>query len=171
MREFDAIERQKAEMIAELSGWPAASLTCRLAEDGWSAVQVVDHLVRTEEEILALARKGLERPRRLGVRDRFGYVFLDRVFRSERRVKVPGSASMVLPEARPEMAIVLERWTRVRAEMAELIAEVPAERLKVGVFRHPVSGWMSLSQVVGFFSVHLVHHGYQLRRIERAAAG
>ena len=76
------IERQKAETLDLIESWPPARLAYRPAAGAWSANEVLDHLVKVEGEILAAARERLQNPHRLGVRDRLGFLFIDRVFRS-----------------------------------------------------------------------------------------
>jgi hypothetical protein len=74
---LSTLEQQKAEILASLAAWPASQLTYRPTPTAWSAVEVLDHVVRVEREILAAALRGVVAPRRLGVRDRVGFVLLD----------------------------------------------------------------------------------------------
>jgi hypothetical protein len=159
------LEEQKRVMLAEVSAWPAELRDVTPADGGWSALGVLDHLVRTESGICCLAAQGLATPRRIGVRDRIGFAVVERVFRSRRRVKVPGSvATIICPGEGLELGAIAARWERVRVELSELAGE--AEGCCGGVFRHPVSGWMTFEQILRFFSVHIVHHEYQLERIQ-----
>src|SRR6187549_2684470 len=104
------IERQKAETLALIESWPPARLVYRPAAGAWPANEVLDHLVKVEREILAAARERLQNPHRLGVRDRLGFLLIDRVFRSPRRVKVPASATQVLPDPNATLVAIRERW-------------------------------------------------------------
>jgi len=90
------LEAQKDAILAEVGGWPAELQRWRPADGGWSALQVLDHLVRTEAGISAVARVRLAMPQRITVRDRVGFVFVEHVFRSRRRVRVPGSVANVI---------------------------------------------------------------------------
>ena len=162
---FGMLEQQKAELLESLRRWPAARTAYRPAADAWSAAEVLDHIVKVETEILAAVRRGLLQPHRIGVRDRVGFWMLDRIFRSDRRVKVPASARKVLPDPNASLAAVAERWDATRRDLARLLEQVPPGEQRAGVFRHPVSGWMTLPQVLRFFWVHVEHHGFQLRRL------
>ena len=157
------LEAQKDAILAEVSGWPAELQTWRPAE-GWTALQVLDHLVRTEAGISAVARVRLAMPQRITVRDRVGFVFVERVFRSRRRVKVPDSvANVITPGEGLELGEIATRWKEARENLADLVCE--ADGCRGGLFRHPIGGWMSFEQVLRFFSVHILHHEYQLERI------
>ena len=165
------LEEQTAALLIDLEGWPAERLRFRPAEGAWSAVQVIDHLARTEREIQVRVRDGLGAPHRIGVRDRLGTLFLDRIFRSDRKVKVPGSADAVLPGADPQLPDVAMQWEASRQELAALLTQSKPEQTGLGVFRHPVGGWMSLGGVLDFFSVHMHHHRFQLDALYQASEG
>lgn len=168
---FAKLERQKAETLGLIEDWSASRLAYRPAADAWSAIEVLDHVVKVESGIIAAARRGLQKPHRIGLRDRVGFLFIERVFRSRRRVKVPSSAPQVLPDSNATPAAVRERWAESRDDLALLLAQVTPDQLRAGVFRHPVSGWMSLPQILRFFSVHIRHHGFQLARLGAASEG
>jgi hypothetical protein len=163
------LEEQKSAVLAEVGAWPAELREWRPADGGWSALEVLDHLVRTEAGICALVAGRLADPQRLTVRDRVGFVFVERVFRSRLRVKVPESVKeIIVPGEGLELEGIAVRWDAARVDLARVTRE--AEGCRGGVFRHPVSGWMSFEHVLRFLSVHMVHHEYQLERI-RSAAG
>ena len=160
------LEEQKTAMLAEVRSWPAELRAARPADGGWSALQVLDHLVRTESGICGVMAWGLRAPRPIGVRDRVGFLFVERVFRSRRRVKMPGSVKEIIsPGEELEVGEVEARWDAVRVELRRLAGCVEPANCRGGVFRHPVSGWMSFEQVLRFLSVHMVHHEFQLERI------
>jgi hypothetical protein len=164
------LEQQKSVILAEVGGWPEELRLWRPADGGWSALQVLDHLVRTEVGICGAVAGRLAKPKRIRVRDRVGFLFVERVFRSRRRVKVPASvAKVITPGESLELGEIAERWERCRVGLAQLVRE--AEGCRGGVFKHPVGGWMTFEQVLRFFSVHMVHHEYQLERIRTESCG
>ncbi len=167
---FHALERQRAALLADVGGWPAAAVAYRPAPGAWTAAEVLDHLVRTERGILAEARRGLAAPHRRGLRDRLGCAFLDRVFRSDRRVRVPASvAARVAPAAGADLAAVRADWDAARADLAAFLGALGPGQGCGGVFRHPVAGWMGVPEVLRFFWVHAHHHTFQLARLRVAA--
>jgi hypothetical protein len=56
---FSALEAQRAALLTDVAGWPAAVLAYRPAPGAWSAPEVLHHLVRVERGILAEAERGL----------------------------------------------------------------------------------------------------------------
>lgn len=172
---FDTLERQRVALLADIDGWPAAAVAYRSAPGTWTAVEVLDHLVRVERSILAAAVQGLAAPHRRGLRDRLGGALVDWVFRSDRRVRVPASAAaQVAPTAGADLASVRADWAAARRDLAAFLGTlptVPHDQQRGGVFRHPVAGWMGVPEVLRFFWVHAHHHGFQLARLRAAAAG
>ncbi len=165
------LEERKQSLLAETASWPEDRRGFSPGPGAWSALQVIEHLIKTEEAILTSMRAGLGQPHRRGPRDLAGVWFLDRVFRSPRRVKTPASASRVLPGDPLGLKDLTARWDAVRRELDEVIAGLAPEQTRGGVFRHSVAGWMRVGDTLNFFSVHLIHHRFQLARIRDASAG
>ena len=160
------IEEQKAFLLARVAQWPEERLNFRPSSADWSAVEVFDHLVRTETAILDVARAGVGNPHRIGLSDLLRTAFLEAVFRSRRRVKIPGNVTQILPGTALDFAEILERWDTARKDLASFLEITPGYALRKGIFRHPVGGWMNASGILAFFSVHMIHHSYQLDRLE-----
>ena len=168
---FASLEQQKAAALARVDAWSPARLAYRPGPPAWSAVEVLDHVEKVERQILVAVQHGLSQPHRIGVRDRLGFLFLDRLFQSDRRVKVPTSAATVLPDVYVDLVAVRQRWNTTRQDLAHLLTRFPPDSRSLGVFRHPVSGWLSMPQVLRFFSVHLHHHTFQLTHLTNASDG
>jgi len=85
------------------------------------------------------------------------------------RVKVPPAALTVLPEViTDDASSIATHWEQVRGEMGILLQSLQPNQLGRGLFRHPVSGWMTMRQAIAFLSAHLRHHGYQIDRLKYA---
>jgi hypothetical protein len=170
---FSALETQRAALLTDVAGWPAAVLAYRPAPGAWSAPEVLHHLVRVERGILAEAERGLGAPHPRGLRDRLGCALLDRVCRSKRRVRMPASvAARVAPAPAAHLVVVRAEWDATRRDLARFLDRVPAlrpDQQRGGVFRHPVAGWMGVPEVLRFFWAHAYHHAFQLARLRADA--
>ncbi len=162
------LEEGKAAMMTSLAKWPEELLEVRPKEDSWCALEVLDHVVRVESGITGAVAKGMTEPHPIGVRDRLGFLMVERIFLSRYRVKVPNAVEVVRPGPSLEMDEIVARWELARGSLAQVAEEAARVGVRGGVFRHPVSGWMSFDQVLRFFSVHMVHHEYQLERIRES---
>lgn len=161
------IEDQKAALVSRVISWSEESLNFRPSATEWSALEVFDHLVRSESSILDAARLGLSRPRRIPFSDRLRTALLTGLFRSRTRVKVPGNVTQILPGAALNFSEVRSRWDDTRRGLASFLDAAPAEQLRKGIFKHPVGGWMNSDGILTFFSVHMIHHGYQIERLSQ----
>lgn len=169
MSTFLKIEDQKRELLGELGGWEAERLRFQPGENEWSALQMVDHIIRTEREILLVVYGNEGVNRRVGAVDRIRTRFLHSVFRSGRRVKVPASVPIILPGAAKELDVLGKEWDEVRSTLDQNLQRIVSRSSAGAVFRHPVGGWMNMQGVLEFFSIHLVHHGFQLERLRAAS--
>lgn len=169
MKDPAQLEAQKRKLLSQIEGWSPARLRYRPSPGAWSAAEVFDHLVKTEEEILAAAKQGLTAPHRIGIRDRLGTLFIQKVFQTDRKVKVPASAPQVLPDKSASLESVLGRWQSTRSDFAEFQDRLSSDQARSGLFRHPVCGWMGVSEIRAFFFVHMVHHGFQISRLSSSS--
>ena len=169
MTTFCTLEQQKHDLLAELGSWTLSRLVFQPAAEEWSALQMLDHIIRTEREILLVVYSNEHQPHRVGITDRIRTRFLQGVFRSDRKVRVPSSAKIVLPRNAPELAVLQSDWGEVRTTLANNVERLTVRSSGQGLFRHPVGGWMDMQGVLDFLSVHILHHGYQLARLRVAS--
>ena len=163
------LEQQRRELLHELDEWSPLRLAYRPGGRGWSALQVLDHLVRTEREILLVVYQNEGGTFPFRVVDRVRTRLLCALFRTDRKVKVPSSASVVLPAENVDLPMVKLGWEELRKTLAENVERLLASYSGKGVFRHPVAGWMDMPAVLDFFSVHMIHHRFQLTRIRKVS--
>lgn len=164
------LEEQKRDLLSHIERWPPEKLSYRPTPADWSVLEMLDHIVKTEIEILSVARGGLAKPHRIGLGDKLRTAFLQRIFASDRKVKVPVNAREVLPGSDLQLQEIRDRWNDSRAELNRFVNLHNPELLSKGIFKHPVGGWMGTEQILEFFSIHLIHHRYQLDRISRSAS-
>ena len=167
-RKFELRQRHRRELLERLGGWSQEELATQPADGGWTALEVMDHLIRSEESIMRAMVAGAAAPCRIPAADRVKGALLTRMFLTPARVQVPARVSHILPRDVGSMEELAARWDAVEREMEgrlELWESVPG---KLGIFRHPVAGWMSASGALSFLNAHIVHHGFQVDRIQRS---
>ena len=166
---LETLEEQKTDLLSQVERWPPEKLNHKAGAAEWSVLEMIDHIVKTEAAILSAARAGLARPQRIGIGDRLRTAFLQKIFASDRKVKVPVSARHVLPGPSLQLAEIRARWNEGRDDLHRFVRRSDPDLLRKGIFKHPVGGWMGMQQILLFFSSHLIHHRYQLNRIARSA--
>ena len=167
---FQDLELQRAEMLAELAQWSSRRLNFRPAPGAWSAVEVLDHLVRAETGTAADVRAGLRNPQNLGSEERPGIAALDHALRSEQSFKVPAEAGGIVPDPQCTLVEVQTRWDTSRAELKSLLDGLRPTDACCGVFCHPFAGWMTFADVLDHFHAHAYHHQFQLARLRVSSA-
>ncbi len=168
-RVFEELERERAELMAELGEWPLGRLSFRPEAGAWSAVEVLDHIVLAEAGTTEDMRESLKAPRVLGDEARPMVAALERALRSEERFTVPAGAG-IDPDAQTSYAEVVRRWDAARAELRLMIEGLSEEQARCGVFEHPFAGWMTMREVLKHMSDHLYHHQFQLERLRESSA-
>ncbi|HEY0758324.1 MAG TPA: DinB family protein [Acidisarcina sp.] len=164
-KRFDQLQVGRSGVLAEITAWTPGQLQYRPAETCWSAIEVIDHLTKVERAAVALIEESLVCPHSITFENRVKTVLVNLVMRSPLRVKVPTVVSHVLPSSELTLRDVAAEWEQVRLEMKQTLEAAPIER--VGVFKHPVAGWMTLPQAMAFLHAHLIHHRYQINRLKR----
>src|SRR4051794_23823063 len=110
MTTISELEEQKAKTLAMVEEWPPEWLSYSPEPGEWSAIQVLDHLVRAESGIVAAMRRGLRDPQEIGEKDRAGFAMVERVFLTERRVKAPDATAGAPPGPDVTLEDLRERW-------------------------------------------------------------
>ncbi|WP_158794488.1 DinB family protein [Granulicella sp. L60] len=170
-RIFRELETQRAELLAELAGWSPSRLSFCPADGAWSAVEVLDHIVRAEAGTIGDIRAGLQNPHALGSEERPRIAALDRALRSDQSFQVPPGAQAIYPNAQTTFSEVAGRWEQARTQLGSVVEALAPQDACCGVFCHPFAGWMTVADVLEHFSAHLYHHGFQLARLRVSSAG
>lgn len=165
--QYERIEASKAEILARLDGLDDEQLNRRPAENEWSAIQVICHLVRAESLSLRYIRKKMQGDDPgdggLGAKLRSGALSL--ILKLPLRYKAP-SRSAELPE-RADLEATRCEWEEGRAGWKELVDSLSPEQARKTIFRHPVAGRLTLSQTLRFMDNHIKRHTGQVERILR----
>ena len=165
---WNQLDRGKAAFLSFVSSWDEARLRCRPDPASWSALEVLDHVIKVESAFFSEMRKNAGLGDRPGFADRIrGHVVIT-VMNLPVRVRVPAQAAMVHPNQLCELGELLVEWDTLRAELRAWTEQQTLSHPERGIVRHPVSGWLTLSQSLAFLAAHLRHHRYQLQRIKRS---
>ncbi|MEZ4424283.1 MAG: DinB family protein [Gemmatimonadota bacterium] len=161
---LDDVAARRDALLARLAAQPAASLTHKDPPDGWSPLEIVEHLVLAERSVFrdldALADLE-EAPQRL--RGRLLRLLVVVILRGPFRVRVP-TRSMV-PSGSWSLEECGLEWRRNHARLRAYAESLPEAGFQRAIFAHPVSGPLTVSQAIHLMSVHLGTHERQLDRL------
>ncbi len=168
LSQFAILEKRKAAFLLDLKTWTSPQLAFHPPRGGWSALEVLDHVVKTERGITEEMEKNLPDARRVSALDAVRSRLLIALMNSRLRVKVPIEVSArVWPERVADLNIMLSSWADSQRRVRTWIDGLGDDQTSFAVFRHPASGWMRPLEAIGFMGAHARHHAFQLRRISR----
>ena len=152
-----ALDQKRQALLDELATLSEQQLTAKPTPDQWSLLQVAQHLMLGERHVLQKLPEFSElTARNRSPRDRILSWVVLAVFRLGIRVKVPSSA--MEPDGNTTLEEVREEWGNCQAWLKEFVATLDAESADLAVFRHPVAGPLTISQVLTSTDVHFDSH-------------
>lgn len=172
----DALNRLDLDRAAFLAAYDALApeqRDFRPDSGGWTADEVVQHVVRVETGVLhivaAQAVAGDDR-RAVGEPNEAALAAVEAFMRSDGRTLMPAAAEARIaptdppgPEWRERLGEFAEAWREAEAQM-------PAGLDGVALVEHPRAGGLTATGAVRFLASHLDHHTRQFARL-RAAPG
>ncbi len=167
MRRYAPLERQQTGALARLNGWGPEQVRFRPTPTCWSALEVLDHIIKVERASREAAEGNLATGGATAAQDPVRRTAVMMVMRAPTMIKVPDAAQFVLPEVRESLPEMATLWSEERARLRATLESFQAGQERLLVFNHPVGGWMHVGHMLLFLTCHLQHHGYQWRRIAR----
>jgi uncharacterized damage-inducible protein DinB len=162
------LETRRRELMAEADRLTAEQLTFRPAPNSWSALEVIEHLVKVEEGIAARIRP--REPRGLietmKVKAALGAMCVLFGFGGRSKVPVQG----ILPLGGATLSDLASRWEAAQAALRERLESFGPGDWSRPMMRHPLIGRLTPAEGLTFVYRHMGHHRRQLARI-RGAAG
>ncbi len=138
----------------------------RPEKGSWSALEVVEHLVRVEEGILSRVKPREPRTWREAVRSKVALELVSLHFLLGRRAKAPVQA--ILPIGGVTLADLGTRWNAARQAMLSAIDGFAPADFARPMMRHPILGLLTPTETLTFILRHIAHHRRQLTRIRRS---
>lgn len=164
---FARMETETTAILNKLAGWREPQLHFRIKAESWSALMVIDHLVRVESCSIGEMQKNLRHGRQVPMLNRPRCAFLITFMQTRLRVKVPrGIPEGVLPQREKELDVLIAEWREARAALRGFVETLTPDELARGIFRHPVSGILDARRALKFIAAHIRHHGFQIDRIK-----
>jgi hypothetical protein len=170
-RTLDALDTLRSELSGRVSALDEHERAQRAGDEGWTPVQVLQHLCLVERVTLegerrvfgTQARTTGAPPLARRLRYRLGRVVVALVFRFGLRVRVP--TPRVIPEPPLPLADVLGEWSTVSSDLRRRLESAHEGDAAAPFLKHPVSGPLTAAETAAFLLRHMRHHARQLDRI------
>jgi uncharacterized damage-inducible protein DinB len=162
------LESRRRELMAEADQLTGEQLTFRPSPNAWSALEVIEHLVKVEEEIAARVRPRAPRGLIGTVKAKAALAAMGVLFGVGGRIKVPVQG--ILPLGGVTLSDLATRWEAAEAALRERLEGFGPGDWSRPMMRHPLLGLLTPAEGLTFLRWHTAHHRRQIARIRRARA-
>ena len=164
-KRFDSLQVKTDRLLERLKGYSDEQLNQIPSTGGWSANQIVCHLMKLEEAVLKYMQKKLSFDKpipKAGLKGVLRYWAMKAYNVVGIKIKAPAILAE-LPE-QSDIGGLKERWMTERGALKQYMLSLPDETLKGELFKHPMVGKISGEYMVAFLEMHLERHRKQLER-------
>jgi hypothetical protein len=166
------LAQDRAAFAAEYDALTPAPRSFRPPDGGWTADEVLQHVVKAETGTLHVVSKQAaagEARRGVGTPDGARFAAVEAFMRSDRRTTMPAAAVGFIAPTSPPDAGWRERLGAFDDAWDRLAETMPADLHDVALMDHPASGPLTAAGAARFTAGHLDHHRRQLARLRTAA--
>ena len=166
LQRISALDLERRELLDELDRLASQSLTAKPSADRWSILEIVEHVVRAEREVLMGLPASVEwGARRRGLRSHLKYALVWFVLRCRIPVKVP--AKPMLPTGEIPLSELRRDWDENLTWLRRHVEQLHHGDLRRPCFSHPVAGPIDTVQAVAMGRLHFEVHRRQIRKLRQ----
>lgn len=163
---FQNLTQKRSQLFQQLDELSDEILCYKAGPDKWSIVEVIEHLVIAEEDLLQQLSSNipvstLDPASKTPDRHRM----VIQVMEQDIEVDVPDKRAE--PQGRLTLAELINQWDDIRQKLPGLLAEISAENKNNPVYQHPYGGPLEIIDALQFIEVHFDNH---MRHIDRILA-
>jgi hypothetical protein len=156
-KRFAALESRRKKILNQLETLPQDRLNVKPGTDMWFIVEVIQHLVLVEQEMVKQAiTHPVPRDSERSPRSREALEMVLEILERDVRVDVP-SANM-----EPDGQIILDalpnQWEESRAQLSRYFERLQKENVETLVFSHPAAGSLNALDMLDLANVHADYH-------------
>ncbi len=166
-RRFDAIEHQRASLQNASLALDEAQLRWAPDADTWSTLQIIEHLVLSDETV------GSARETATAETEAPLFRVLPRAWRRalilsalKRDFVLPLPSPDIEPGGNVPLETLLARWEDARGATRRVLEAMQSDERRYG---HPVLGPLSASQMLDLSQVHTAYHARQIEKLQSSA--
>ncbi|MCX2739119.1 DinB family protein [Pontibacter anaerobius] len=166
------LEESRNRLLDELAGLDDAQLNTATSAGKWSINQHVAHLVLVEERALDNIRYKLSRQEELqnvGLNQIVRAFLMKLALQSGRKYKAPAVVAAVPNTC--HLPALRQQWDKARFELEDELTGFPNQLLEKGIFKHPMVGYLTISQTLTFLQDHFIHHKRIMQAQKQALVG
>ena len=171
LREQLAIyDQHRNALLEDLARLNDAQLRRKPSPNNWSLLEIVQHMVLSEREVLEGLPESKELiARKRGFRARLIYAVVLAVLRWNIPVPVPSDG--MVPDGNTSLSELHHQWDENLCWLRDYLETIKAEDLQRAIFRHPIAGPMTVVQTIHLAKLHFDVHLRQIRKAQVQLAG
>ena len=159
-----ALDERRRALLDEVEALSDERLTAKPVPGKWSILEIVEHLVLAERDVLQNLPEPSQlvaRPRRLKARVSYPLVMF--VLRHGIPAKVP--SPRMVPTGRASLAALRRQWDETHQWLRIYVDGLARGDFGKAVFEHPIAGPLTVEQAIRMDLVHLETHAREIRRL------
>jgi len=164
--QFDSLTGKREELFQHLESLTSEELSFKAGPDKWSIVEVVEHLVIAEDDLLTQLTTEVPSPP-LDIESKTPEKYQAVIKVMERDIKVDVPHESLEPHGRLTLDDLLNQWNDIQKKLQGILAAIHADNKDDLVYQHPYGGPLDISETLHFFDVHFDNH---MRHIDRILA-
>lgn len=164
-QQFTKMEARRKQLLATFANQSDETVNRTPKGGGWSAIQVIQHLITAESGSVIYLRKKLpsiDTVPMSGFGNWLNYQKIQWFLILPIKIKAPAVVATV-PE-HSSLTETIAKWGQARQDLYQLLASLKPEDLNRAIFKHPLAGYINLNQMLRFMDLHVKHHEKQVAR-------
>ena len=161
---YDRLTAKRAKLLRRLDSLESEVLSHKAGPDKWSIVEVVEHLVIAEEDLIEQLTTDEHSPA-LEIESRSAKNYQTVIKVMERDIEVDVPHESLEPHGRMALDDLLPKWDDIREKLHGLLAGINEKDRDDMVYRHAFAGPLNISETLHFFEVHYDNHMRQIDKI------
>ena len=161
------LDQRISDLLFSLKAIPTEKLNTKPQENSWSVLQILHHLILTEEASLKYVKKKLSfnpKLNKASLSSKLRQKLLVTWAYTPVKFKAPDAVSGDTLAGDSRLDNLSQNWKSVRADMRAYLCKLPDEILEREVYKHPFAGKLTLEGMLTFFEAHLDRHEKQIRK-------
>jgi len=136
--------------------------------DKWSVLQVMQHLMKSEDSSVKYVQKKLSfnpQLKNAGILGALRGTMINLYLKSPIKVKAPAVVSEATFPEEAAFWDLVKQWQSQRVEMRNYLGTLPDSLFKKAIFKHPLGGRISLGAMLNFHINHFRRHRNQIDKV------
>lgn len=164
---FERFDEELNALFSFIKAYSEEELNKKPNEKSWSVVQIMHHLMISEEGALNYVKKkltaGKEHIKKASTSSKLRAMLLVSSMRQPIKLSAPPIASEGIPD-HASIEETQNKWLQQRNELYEFLANQSYEIFDYECYKHPITGRMDIWGMLDFFEVHFQRHFKQIHK-------